>query len=147
MAPPLKRKRDVVDNEDDEEPSLGRQVLPVANLPPDFDGVPLDGLEYLFTVRYFSNRFGVYDDSLTNIHSRRDAKLLPRVTRVPNPYEIQEKSVPVKVEGEATSGLQSYIPSQEWQDTFLRRFKNFRQVSLDSVTLVHDVFVLIHFYS
>lgn len=28
------------------------QVLPVANLHPSFDGVPQDGMEYLFTVRY-----------------------------------------------------------------------------------------------
>ncbi len=27
------------------------QVLPVANLPRNFDGVPQDGMEYLFTVR------------------------------------------------------------------------------------------------
>jgi hypothetical protein len=41
------------DDEDygDEEPMLGRQILPVADLPEDFDGVPLDGLQYLFTVR------------------------------------------------------------------------------------------------
>jgi hypothetical protein len=33
------------------------QVLPVANLPDSFDGVPQDGLEYLFTVRCFSCSF------------------------------------------------------------------------------------------
>lgn len=51
MAPNMKRKRDEAGDEDEEEPSLGRQVLPVANLPNDFDGVPMDGLQYLFTVR------------------------------------------------------------------------------------------------
>ena len=39
------------DDEDEEEPMLGRQVLPVANLPDTFDGVPMDGMQYLFTVR------------------------------------------------------------------------------------------------
>ena len=30
---------------------VGSQVLPVADLEPDFDGAPEDGLEYLFLVR------------------------------------------------------------------------------------------------
>ncbi len=47
----LKRKRDDFDDSDDDEVSLGRQVLPVANLPQDFAGEPEDGLQYLFTVR------------------------------------------------------------------------------------------------
>lgn len=46
-----KRKRDDSDDSD-EEPSLGRQILPVANLPEDFNDEPVDGLQYLFTVRY-----------------------------------------------------------------------------------------------
>ena len=46
-----KRKRSELDSSDEEEPTLGKQVLPVANLPADFDGVPQDGLQYLFTVR------------------------------------------------------------------------------------------------
>jgi hypothetical protein len=46
-----KRKRDDRDDDSDEEPSPGKQILPVANLPEDFDGVPEDGLQYLFTVR------------------------------------------------------------------------------------------------
>ncbi|KAK7695766.1 hypothetical protein QCA50_000403 [Cerrena zonata] len=107
MAPSSKRKWNEVDDDDDE-PSLGRQVLPVANLPRDFDGVPEDGLQYLFTVR-------------------RDAELLPRTTRVPNPYEIQEKPASPVRGGETVSVAQGYIPSQEWQDTFLRHFKYFRQ--------------------
>lgn len=28
------------------------QVLPIANLPADFSGVPQDGMQYLFTVRW-----------------------------------------------------------------------------------------------
>lgn len=49
MAP--KRKRDQYDSSD-EEPSLGKQVLPIAHLPDDFNGEPMDGAQYLFTVRF-----------------------------------------------------------------------------------------------
>jgi hypothetical protein len=50
-----KRKRDELDDSDDEEPSFGRQILPVANLPEDFNGIPTDGMQYLFTVRCVIN--------------------------------------------------------------------------------------------
>ena len=46
-----KRKWDDLDESDDEEPLMGKQVLPIANLPADFDGEPADGLQYLFVVR------------------------------------------------------------------------------------------------
>ncbi|GBE80017.1 hypothetical protein SCP_0212190 [Sparassis crispa] len=73
MAP--KRKASDMDLSDaDEEPMLGRQVLPVANLPHDYSGEPMDGLQYLFTVR-------------------RNARKLPHYTRVANPYEIREDPV------------------------------------------------------
>jgi hypothetical protein len=52
MFNPLKRKREDLEDSDDEEPSFGRQILPVASLPGDFNGVPQDGMQYLFTVRY-----------------------------------------------------------------------------------------------
>jgi hypothetical protein len=45
-----KRKWDEIEDSD-EEPSFGRQILPVANLPDDYDGIPQNGMEYLFTVR------------------------------------------------------------------------------------------------
>ena len=60
VGPPnLKRKRGDWDDGrtndgfiDDGEPIRRRApVLPVAKLPDSFDGVPQDGLEYLFTVR------------------------------------------------------------------------------------------------
>jgi hypothetical protein len=48
-----KRKRDEYETSDDEDGvALGRRALPVANLPFDFEGVPQDGAQYLFTVRY-----------------------------------------------------------------------------------------------
>ena len=41
----------VLDSDDEDDPSVGRQILPVANLPGDFNGEPMDGLQYLFMVR------------------------------------------------------------------------------------------------
>ena len=53
MPPASKRKRDPQDEgSDSEEMAFGKQILPVADLPADFDGEPMDGLQYLFTVRY-----------------------------------------------------------------------------------------------
>lgn len=56
MPPTSKRKRDPHDDgSDGEEMAFGKQILPVADLPGDFDGEPMDGLQYLFTVRYVVN--------------------------------------------------------------------------------------------
>lgn len=61
---------------------------------------------------------------------RRDAKLLPGVTRVSNPYEPAPSSAAPEAElgvndvkDASGNGL-----SEEWQSTFLRRFKGFREV-------------------
>lgn len=48
---PFKRKRGEDDDEDEDDLAYGKQILPVANLPDDFDEEPLDGMQYLFTVR------------------------------------------------------------------------------------------------
>lgn len=48
---PLKRKFDETELSDSDEPSFGKQILPVADLPDDFSGEPMDGMQYLFTVR------------------------------------------------------------------------------------------------
>ncbi|THG98869.1 hypothetical protein EW026_g3398 [Hermanssonia centrifuga] len=100
-----KRKRTDLDDSDEEEPALGKQVLPVANLPADFNGVPEDGLQYLFTVR-------------------RDARLMPHVTRAENPYEIEDKPHEDLLTLSITNDV---LPSEKWRDTFLKRFKNFRK--------------------
>jgi len=47
----LKRKHDDLEDSDEDEPAYGKQILPVANLPDDFNAEPMDGLQYLFTVR------------------------------------------------------------------------------------------------
>ena len=39
------------DDSEDDKALPGRQVLPVANLRDDYDGIPQDGMQYLFTVR------------------------------------------------------------------------------------------------
>ncbi|EMD40899.1 hypothetical protein CERSUDRAFT_149434 [Gelatoporia subvermispora B] len=106
MAP--KRKVSELDGSDDDEPSLGRQVLPVANLPADFNGEPLDGMQYLFMVR-------------------RDARTLPHVIRVANPYELQYEPIVAVAEASMSQSNQSFLPSEEWRDKFLKRFRNFRK--------------------
>lgn len=39
------------EDEDGDSAALGSQVLPVAELPVGFDGIPLDGAQYLAIVR------------------------------------------------------------------------------------------------
>jgi len=46
-----KRKRAELEDSDLDVPVPGKQILPVANLPEDFNGDPANGLEYLFLVR------------------------------------------------------------------------------------------------
>ncbi|KAI0356468.1 hypothetical protein OH77DRAFT_1495299 [Trametes cingulata] len=119
MSLSTKRKLEDLEDSDDEEPMLGRQVLPVANLPDTFDGVPMDGLQYLFTVR-------------------RDARLLPHVTRVVNPYEVPEAPPSAPQPGPSEPRIRrDLLPSEEWRETFLRRFKNFRKNSVQPTIHVH----------
>ncbi|KAF9076860.1 hypothetical protein BDP27DRAFT_1379779 [Rhodocollybia butyracea] len=103
----LKRKRGDINDSDDEEPSFGRQILPVANLSENFDGEPSDGMEYLFTVR-------------------RDARSLPHVTRVENPYQTAEPVLPPPRNLETTHPS---LPSAEWRSLFEIRFKNLRKAN------------------
>ncbi|KAI9066426.1 hypothetical protein FKP32DRAFT_1673944 [Trametes sanguinea] len=119
MSHSAKRKLDALEDSDDEEPMLGRQVLPVANLPETFDGVPMDGLQYLFTVR-------------------RDARMLPHVTRVANPYDVPEMSAAASLPGSSEPRTRpDILPSEEWREKFLRRFKNFRKNSVQPTIHVH----------
>ncbi|TFK43702.1 hypothetical protein BDQ12DRAFT_675416 [Crucibulum laeve] len=104
---PSKRKRDEIDDSDEDEAPFGRQILPVANLPEDFDGVPMDGMQYLFTVR-------------------RDARHLPHVTRVANPYEVPEPSRAPSPKSHSNV-VHTLLPSKEWRTLFGTRFQNFRK--------------------
>ncbi|QRV72890.1 SIP1 domain-containing protein [Ceratobasidium sp. AG-Ba] len=99
---PPKRKSGSLD--DDEEPTPGNRVLPVANLPDDFNKEPEDGAQYLFLVR-------------------RDALSLPHTTRADNPYAAPiVSSIP-----SARKPPHPCIPSEEWRTSFEETFKAFRQ--------------------
>ncbi|KAJ3525240.1 hypothetical protein NMY22_g10661 [Coprinellus aureogranulatus] len=107
MAPPnSKRKRGDEGVSDDEDISFGKQILPVANLPESFDGEPMDGLQYLFTVR-------------------RDARRLPDVTRVKNPYAPPPLSVPRP--NRPNTSVHPAIPTAQWCSILETRFRNFRE--------------------
>ena len=47
----IKRKHNELEDSEEDEPSYGKQILPIANLPDDFNEEPMDGSQYLFTVR------------------------------------------------------------------------------------------------
>ncbi|KAL0565201.1 hypothetical protein V5O48_016828 [Marasmius crinis-equi] len=101
-----KRKREELEDSDEEEISFGRQILPVANLPGNYDGIPQDGMEYLFTVR-------------------RDALRLPHVTRVKNPYaDTEAKLIPPPPRH---SSPHPSLPSDEWRTLIENRFQNLRK--------------------
>ncbi|KII94944.1 hypothetical protein PLICRDRAFT_96767 [Plicaturopsis crispa FD-325 SS-3] len=106
MSHSHKRKRADLDDSDDE-PSLGRQILPVANLPEDFNGEPMDGMQYLFTVR-------------------RDARILPHTTRVINPYERPEPVLSLPTAPSAYKSS-SQMPSDEWRESFKKHIMRFRK--------------------
>ena len=57
--------------------------------------------------------------------SRRDARQLPDVVRVSNPYEEPEPP-PAAVSAENT--IQSCLPSEIWREVFEFKFQNFRKV-------------------
>ncbi|KAJ7683967.1 hypothetical protein B0H17DRAFT_1204727 [Mycena rosella] len=114
---PPKRKRDDPDGSDDEDMSFGRQILPVANLPENFEGDPEDGMQYLFTVR-------------------RDARHLPHVTRVPNPYEIPER--PPHPPSDNLPSVHPALPSPEWRTLFETRCRNFRKNIAQPTIHVHQ---------
>ncbi|KAI0268286.1 hypothetical protein BC834DRAFT_968491 [Gloeopeniophorella convolvens] len=111
MAPNNKRKRE--DGADDDDIPYGlRQILPVANLPIDFADEPMDGMQYLFTVR-------------------RDARNLPGITRAANPYEIPPPRTPTSAfqtpsEPLGDANAPSSLPNEEWRSKFERHFRHFR---------------------
>ncbi|CAE6522728.1 unnamed protein product [Rhizoctonia solani] len=104
---PPKRKRNQVDDDDDEAGLLGNQALPIANLPNDFSGEPEDGMQYLFLVR-------------------RDARALPNTTRVSNPYASASFQEPVTA-ASVKKPPHPCIPSEEWRSEFEKAFGTFRE--------------------
>ncbi|PPQ65933.1 hypothetical protein CVT26_010695 [Gymnopilus dilepis] len=102
-----KRKREAFDDSDEDAPSYGKQILPVADLPDDFSGEPLDGMQYLFLVR-------------------RDARKRPDTVRAHNPYEKPEVLIAERIAPERSSA-QSFLPTEAWRDKFQYRLGNFRK--------------------
>lgn len=117
-----KRKRDDLSDSDSDEIVPGRQILPVANLPYDFDQEPQDGMQYLFLVRYCLY-FSMYSAGIHHVR-RRDARQLPHVTRVRNPYEVSE----LKVAPTSTPLFTNVLPCEEWRLAFQTHFSNLRKV-------------------
>ncbi|KIL00058.1 hypothetical protein PAXRUDRAFT_130783 [Paxillus rubicundulus Ve08.2h10] len=109
-----KRKRD--DSSDSDDIAPGRQILPVANLPDDFDLEPEDGAQYLFLVR-------------------RDARRLPHTTRVRNPYEMSE--VTATTHALPLQRSTDVLPCEEWQTTFQSHFCNLRKNLTQATIHVH----------
>ncbi|TFL00545.1 hypothetical protein BDV98DRAFT_104469 [Pterulicium gracile] len=104
MSTSHKRKRGGDYEDEPDDMAMARQLLPVANLPADFNEEPEDGPQYLFLVR-------------------RDARTLPMSTRVPNPYELPE---PVEADSGSASSS-SLLPDATWRRDFVDNFKNYRQ--------------------
>ncbi|KAF9472953.1 hypothetical protein BDN70DRAFT_908994 [Pholiota conissans] len=116
-----KRKWEEIDDSDEEEPAYGKQILPVANLPQDFNDEPVDGLQYLFVVR-------------------RDARQLPSTVRAPNPYERPEPETSIlTVIEQLQPGSPPLLPSEEWRLIFERRFLNFRKNFAQPTTYVGPI--------
>jgi hypothetical protein len=61
--PGHKRKREEVEDDD---LSFQKQILPVADLPDNFDAPPMDGMQYLFMVRWVACSF-CYAIKLTSL--------------------------------------------------------------------------------
>lgn len=110
---------------------LPNQVLPIADLPSDFAGVPQNGMEYLFTVRYVGAIcIPSTQSKLRSVHPiqyRRDARRLPRYKKVINPFfqpwGPEEEAI---ISGDAE--VHPDFPSDEWRDLFLEHFMQCREV-------------------
>ncbi|PWZ00429.1 hypothetical protein BCV70DRAFT_199709 [Testicularia cyperi] len=97
--------------------NFGVQSLPVAELPADFDGVPLDGEQYLAVVR-------------------REAASGPNVFHAKhNPYATAAGSAVSTQLSDRASTLESgtsieaelQLPSKVWQQQFLAQYRNMRE--------------------
>lgn len=113
-------KRPRNDDDDDEpgwqiEENSGNQILPVAILPADFDGIPLDGSQYLAVVR-------------------KEAKAAPSIARYKG-YSLKEaafESVDLGIEDD------NLLPPPEWRDNFLHKFRNMRESLMYRVQSGHQ---------
>lgn len=96
------RRRKGVNGEED----FGNQSLPVAQLPQDFDGIPLDGSMYLAMVR-------------------QEASLHPSFFQAKtNPYAAAQANAVYQAPISRADELG--LPSLEWRAAFLARFESMR---------------------
>lgn len=109
------KKRSKIEDEDEEggwlaEETTGNQILPVAILPTNFDGIPLDGSQYLAVVR-------------------REAKAAPSIARYNNfPFtSLSDKNEDKHETSNLVSDDEDILPPREWRNLFLHKFKNMRE--------------------
>ncbi|KNZ53319.1 hypothetical protein VP01_327g3 [Puccinia sorghi] len=102
---------------------LGSQALPVSDsLRADWDGIPADGAEYLFTSRSLSLSLSQQELWFS---CRREARARPRVVAKHNPFKSSSSSRPSSVRLSPIT-----IPStpyDSWRKRFIERFTNMRQ--------------------
>ncbi|KAL8292417.1 hypothetical protein RQP46_001029 [Phenoliferia psychrophenolica] len=92
-------------DEDAPRGGTGSQVLPVADLPDDYEGSPDDGMEYLFLVR-------------------REASTHPAINRAENPYAVIEDDEPAP--RPHTPDAPEDRPSEAWRAAFVKQFEGLR---------------------
>ncbi|SPO31837.1 uncharacterized protein UTRI_06674 [Ustilago trichophora] len=121
-GPPHKKRRYDQSNTPAHDDSFGIQSLPVATLPDDFSGEPIDGEQYLAVVR-------------------REAAAAPGVFfAAHNPYAEPSLSPPLAISQDIVSTEPDSLsqatkrdnddlcmPSFEWRSTFILHFKNARE--------------------
>lgn len=66
---------------------------------------------------------------------RRDARRLPNIKHVNNPYTLCPPQSAIQPLSEPTQNVEapSPLPSKEWRSKFEHRFRNFRGVSLQGL--------------
>ncbi|KAN0060692.1 hypothetical protein ACQY0O_007350 [Thecaphora frezii] len=117
---------------DDPREAYGNQSLPVGQLPPDFDGIPLDGEQYLATVRL-------------------EAASQPSIFYAAhNPYAVAEpdassnrlSSASPSANDKANLLRSLSMPSEEWRQAFLEKFCNMREAlsnaPMEKVAYIQD---------
>ncbi|SPO31950.1 uncharacterized protein UTRI_06674_B [Ustilago trichophora] len=129
QGPPHKKRR--YDDDDDNnnnnntptrDDSFGIQSLPVATLPDDFTGEPIDGEQYLAVVRREAAAAPGVFFAEHNPYAEPSPLSPPTI-----PQEIAAKEFgPVSKESKQDND-NLCMPTSEWQSTFILHFKNARE--------------------
>ena len=135
MAPssgPPHKKRRYETSESDE--TFGIQSLPVATLPDDFSGDPLDGEQYLAIVRREAAA------APTVFFAEHNPYAHPSLELSLNPAQDNFTSMPISLNAAKGDGL--YMPDSQWKRTFELQFKNAREAlsnpPLEPIKLTKD---------